>query len=452
MNDTIAAIATAVGASAINIIKVSGPKAINIVNKVFSGKNLTEVPTHTIHYGFIKDENNNKIDEVLVSVFKSPKTYTGEDVVEINCHGGIASTNKILELVLTNGCRLAEPGEFIKRAYLNGKRDLLEVESIGDLINAKTEKARKMSMQGVTGELSKMINNLRGKLLTITANIQVNIDYPEYEDAIEYTNELLETNIKEIQEELENILKESEKGKIIKDGITVGIIGKPNVGKSSLLNKLLKTDKAIVTDIEGTTRDTVEGSIILNGITLNLIDTAGIRETDNIVEQIGVEKSKKIINDADLIIAIFDGSKKLTKEDKEILKEIKNKKVIVVINKNDLDTQIETEELACFNIIHSSFIENIGIQEILDKISELFKLNEIETGDYTYLSNSRQIALVKDCVSLANEIYKSNEAKTEVDLIQIDIQRLWELLGEIIGVSYKDELLDEIFSKFCLGK
>lgn len=451
MNDTIAAIATAVGTSAINIIKISGPDAISIVNKLFKGKNLTKVESHTINYGFIID-GDEKIDEVLVSVFKSPKTYTGEDVVEINCHGGIASTNKILELVLTHGCRLAEPGEFIKRAFLNGRKDLLEAESIGDLINAKTESMRKMSMQGVTGELSKMIKSLREKLLTIIANIEVNIDYPEYEDAIVYTNELLRDNIKEIKESLNKILSESEKGKIIRDGINIGIIGKPNVGKSSLLNKLLNEDKAIVTDIEGTTRDIVEGQIIINGITINLIDTAGIRETEDVVEKIGVEKSKKIMSDSDLIIAIFDGSKEISEEDKEILESLKDKKVLVIINKSDLPQKINKELFSNFNIIETSILNNDGIEILIEKIKELFNLNQLEEKDFTYLSNSRQIALVKKCVTLAEEIFKSNEANVEVDLIQIDIQGLWELLGEIIGVSYKDELLDEIFSKFCLGK
>lgn len=451
MNDTIAAIATAVGTSAINIIKISGPDAISIVNKLFKGKNLTKVESHTINYGFIID-GDEKIDEVLVSVFKSPKTYTGEDVVEINCHGGIASTNKILELVLTHGCRLAEPGEFIKRAFLNGRKDLLEAESIGDLINAKTESMRKMSMQGVTGELSKMIKSLREKLLNIIANIEVNIDYPEYEDAIVYTNELLRDNIKEIKESLNKILSESEKGKIIREGINIGIIGKPNVGKSSLLNKLLNEDKAIVTDIEGTTRDIVEGQIIINGITINLIDTAGIRETEDVVEKIGVEKSKKIMSDSDLIIAIFDGSKEISEEDKEILESLKDKKVLVIINKSDLPQKINKEFFSNFNIIETSILNNDGIEMLIEKIKELFNLNQLEEKDFTYLSNSRQIALVKKCVTLAEEIYDSNEANVEVDLIQIDIQRLWELLGEIIGVSYKDELLDEIFSKFCLGK
>ncbi len=451
MEDTIAAIATSVGVSAINIIKVSGPKAIEIVNSIFKGKDLTKVKGFTINYGFIMDKEET-VDEVLVSVFHSPKSYTGEDVVEINSHGGIACTNKILELLLTHGCRLAEPGEFIKRAFLNGKKDLIEAESISDLIEAKNESSRKMGIKGATGELSKLIKNLREKLLNIIANIEVNIDYPEYEDAIVYTNELLDTSIKEIKEELQKILKQSNIGKMIKDGINVGIIGKPNVGKSSLLNKLLDEEKAIVTDIEGTTRDIIEGKIVLNGVTLNLIDTAGIRKTDNIVEQIGVKKSKKIIEEADLIIAIFDGSRSLTEEDNEIIKSLKDKKVIALVNKNDLEQEIDLDKLKNFNIIKTSFINNEGIDSIYEEIKKMFNLQQIDSGDYTYLSNARQISIVKNAVSLTEEIYNSNKIGTPVDLVQIDIQRLWELLGELTGDSYKDELLDEIFSKFCLGK
>lgn len=450
MTDTICAIATSVGTSAINIIKISGKESISIVNKIFT-KDLLKAKTHTITFGYIKDKEE-KVDEVLVSVFLEPNTYTGENIVEINTHGGLAVTNKILEMLLEQGCRLAEPGEFLKRAFLNGKRDLLEAESISDLINAKTEASRKMSMNGVTGELSRIIKNLRNKLLTIIANIEVNIDYPEYEDAIVYTNELLKTNIIEIKNELKKIVDESEKGSIIKNGINVGIVGKPNVGKSSLLNRLINEDKAIVTDVEGTTRDIVEGKIVINGIEINLIDTAGIRQTSNVVEKIGVEKSKSILEISDLLLAIFDGSKPLTKDDLDILKEIENKKSIIIINKEDLPMQIEKEKFSRYKTLQISIKENKGINDIIEEIKSLFNLNELETQDFTYLSNARQINLIKNCLSLSEEINKQNEKNTPVDLIQIDIQRLWEKLGELTGESYKDELLDEIFSKFCLGK
>ncbi|MCI6349881.1 MAG: tRNA uridine-5-carboxymethylaminomethyl(34) synthesis GTPase MnmE [Tenericutes bacterium] len=450
MTDTIAAIATAVGTSAVNIIKISGPSAISIVNKIFT-KDLTKLSSNTINYGYIKN-NGETIDEVLVSIFRNPNSSTGEDVIEINSHGGIAVTNKILEILLTNGCRLAEPGEYLKRAFLNGKKDLLEAESISDLINAKTESFRKMSTKGLTGELSALVKRLREKLLNIIANIEVNIDYPEYEDAIVYTNELLEKNIIEIKEELQKIVNESEKGSLIKNGINVGIIGKPNVGKSSLLNKLINEDKAIVTDIEGTTRDIVEGTFVLNGVNINLIDTAGIRETDNIVEKIGVEKSKNIIEKSNMVIALFDGSREFDKEDKEILKEIKGKKAIILINKVDLPQKLDKSEIKDFETIEISVKDNKGINLLIEKIKELFNLNEIETGDFTYLSNARQISIIKEALALSEEIKSQNEKHTPVDLIQIDIQKLWEKLGELTGDTYKDELLDEIFSKFCLGK
>lgn len=451
MNDTIAAIATSVGVSAINIIKVSGDKSIEIVNSLFKGKDLNKVETNTINYGYIMDKNE-KIDEVLVSVFKNPKTYTGEDVIEINCHGGIASTNKILELVLTSGARLAEPGEFLKRSFLNGRKNLMEVESIDDILHAKNESVRKMGMKGLTGELSNMIKELKSKITEIIANIEVNIDYPEYEDAIVYTNEILSIRIKEIKTSLQNILEESAKGKLIKDGITVGIIGKPNAGKSSLLNKLLQEEKAIVTDIAGTTRDIVEGNIIINGITINLIDTAGIRSTSNIVEKIGVEKSEKIIETADLIIAMFDGSNPLTPEDYQIIEKIKNKQVIAIINKKDLPLLIDESKLNNFTCIKASIKNNEGLDELIKQIQNLFNLQELENSDFTYISNARQISLIKKSLDLIKEIEEANNNKVEVDLIQIDLERLWNLLGEIIGETYKEELLDEIFSKFCLGK
>lgn len=451
MDDTIVAIATAIGQSAINIIKLSGKKAIDIVNKNFKGKDLKKVESHTINYGHII-YNKEIIDEVLVSVFKAPKSYTTEDVVEINCHGGIAATNKILEIMLTSGARLAEPGEFIKRAYINGRVDLVEAESIQDLINSKTESARKMSIKGLDGTLSKLIKDLRSKILSIIANIEVNIDYPEYEDAIEVTNENLTENIKIIIEELTKILYQSKNGKIIKNGINIGILGKPNAGKSSLLNKLLNEEKAIVTDIEGTTRDLVEGSILLNGIQVNFIDTAGIRKTNNYVEQIGVKKSYEVLEKADLLLLILDSSREISEIDKELLKKAKNKETIVLLNKIDLNQKLEIDKIKNYEIIKISVKENIGIEELKKTIISKFNLEKIANSDYTYLSNSRQIALIKECVKISKQIEKSNKNNTSVDLIEIDLKLLWEKLGEITGETYKDELLDEIFSKFCLGK
>lgn len=451
MEDTIVAIATTIGYSALNIIKISGKNAIKIVNEIFKGKDLTKVNSHTINYGFIVDKEE-KIDEVLVSIFKAPKTYTREDVVEINCHGGIIATNKILELILNKGIRLAEPGEFLKRAFLNGRIDLIEAESVQDLINAKTDQARILSLKGIEGTISKQINELREEILSLIANIEVNIDYPEYEDATVVTKKLLKEKIKQIKNKLEKILKGSENGKIIKNGIKVGIIGRPNVGKSSLLNALIEENKAIVTNIAGTTRDIVEGSIILDGIELNLVDTAGIRKTSNIVERIGVDKSYEIIEESDLILVVLDNNQKLNRDDKAILEKSNQKKLLVIINKTDLERKLDVKELEKYNIVETSIANNKGIKELKEKIKELFNLNQLKSNDYTYLSNARQISLVKECLNIIKNIESSLKNDVEVDLIEIDIRKIWDLLGEIIGKTYKDELLDEIFSKFCLGK
>ena len=331
MNDTIAAISTALGTGAISIIRVSGDDSINVVNKIFKGKDLTKVMSHTINYGYIA-YNNEIIDEVLVSIMKSPKTFTKEDIVEINCHGGIATTNKVLELLLTNGARLAEPGEFTKRAFLNGRIDLINAEGVMDLINSKTEKNRQISINKLNGKASNLIKELREKLIKIISNIEVNIDYPEYEDIEVLTNEKILPKVMTFKNDLEKIIKDSEDGKIINEGINVGIIGKPNVGKSSLLNALLEEEKAIVTDIEGTTRDIVEGKINLGGIILNIIDTAGIRETDNLVEKIGVEKSMEIIDKVDLIIFVLNNNEFISEEELKILDKIKDKNCIILIN------------------------------------------------------------------------------------------------------------------------
>ena len=451
MNDTIAAISTTLGVGAISIIRVSGNDAIKIVNKIFKGKNLEKVETHTINYGHIVDKDE-VIDEVLVSVMKSPKTFTTEDVVEINCHGGISTTNKVLELALNNGARLAEPGEFTKRAFLNGRIDLTQAESVMDLINSKNESKRKVAIKGLNGYVSNIIRNLRQEILELLASIEVNIDYPEYEDAIVMTNDIVKPKITEIKEKLTKIINESENGKILTSGIKTIIIGKPNVGKSSILNRLLDEEKAIVTDIEGTTRDTVEGSITINGVSLNIIDTAGIRETEDIVEKIGVEKSLSLINEADLIIIVLNNNEELSEEDKKILTACKDKKVIVVINKSDLESKINLDDIKYQNIVYTNTIDLNGINSLKEKIVELFNLNELEQQDYTYLSNVRQISLAKDAYQILEEVDNGIKNEVPVDMIEIDIKRAWEKLGEIIGETYTEELIDQLFSQFCLGK
>ena len=398
MEDTIVAISSSAGAGAISIIRLSGSDALNIASKVFT-KDLTEVDTHTMHYGYIKD-GEEKIDEVLVSVMKSPKTFTREDIVEINCHGGLATTNKVLEILLENGARLAEPGEFTKRAFLNGRIDLLEAEATMDLISSRAESTRKISINTLTGETSNLIKDLRKELVQIISNIEVNIDYPEYEDIEVLTNNSILPSVKKFKEKLEDIIQKSEDSKIIKEGIKVGIIGKPNVGKSSLLNSLLEEEKAIVTDIPGTTRDIVEGSLVLGGIPLNIIDTAGIRKTEDTVEKIGVEKSLSIIDTADLIIYILNNNEEITEEEKELLNKIKDKKKIIVVNKIDLETRLDKKILDSY--IEISVKENIGVNKIKEEIKRLFSIGDIITNDVTYLSNARSIALLKKSLKSIN--------------------------------------------------
>lgn len=451
MNDTICAISTAQGVGAISIIKVSGEDAIKIVNKIFCGKNLETCPTHTIHYGYI-ESGNEKIDEVLVSIMLAPKTFTKENIVEINCHGGIATTNKVLELLLLNGCRLAEPGEFTKRAFLNGRINLMEAEAVMDLINGKTEEARRVAMSNLEGNSSKLISNLREELVKIISNIEVNIDYPEYNDIYEVTANDLKYKIGFFKESLEKIIKEYENGRILTDGIKTVIIGRPNVGKSSILNKLLDYDKAIVTDIPGTTRDIVEGTISFNGILLNIIDTAGIRETSDVVEKIGVEKSLLKINEADLVLVILNNNEELTDIDLDILEKTKDKTSIVVINKNDLDSKIDMHKLANRHVIYTNTTTLSGIDALKDEITKMFKLDEIKQSDYTYITNTRQIAKIKECLLRINDINSSLDNMMPLDMIEIDLRDIWNILGEIIGESYTEELLDELFSKFCVGK
>ena len=448
MEDTIVAISTSVGEGAISIIRLSGHDALNIASKVFT-KDLTKVDSHTIHYGFITS-NNEKLDEVLVSVMKAPKTFTREDIVEINCHGGIATTNKVLEVLLENSARLAEPGEFTKRAFLNGRIDLLEAEATMDLISSKAESARKISINTLTGETSNLIKNLRSELVKIISNIEVNIDYPEYEDIEVLTNESILPDIKKFKEKLEEIIKKSEDSKVIKEGIRVGIIGRPNVGKSSLLNSLLEEEKAIVTDVPGTTRDIVEGSLIVSGTPLNIIDTAGIRKTEDTVEKIGVEKSLKIIDTSDLLIYILNNNEEITEEEKKILEKTKNKKRIIVVNKIDLKTKLDKNLLDSY--IEISVKENIGIDKIKDEIKRLFNIGEISTNDMTYLSNARSIALLKKSLNNINDAINEINNNNPIDIVELSLKESWNNLGEVIGETYTDELLDELFSRFCLGK
>ena len=447
MNDTICAISTTLGVGAISIIRVSGKEAIEKVNNI-TNIDLTNKKTHTVNYGYIKDKDE-IIDEVLITIMKAPKTFTTEDTVEINCHGGIATTEKVLELLLNQGIRLAEPGEFTKRAFLNGRIDLTESEAVNDLINAKTDKARQIVINNLKGSTSNKIRTLREKLVIIITNIEVNIDYPEYKDIEEMTIEKIKDEIDSIEQELENIIKNSENSKIITNGINVAIIGRPNVGKSSILNKLIEEDKAIVTNIPGTTRDVVEASFNLNGITLNLIDTAGIRETDDVVEKIGVEKSKKALEKADLVLLILNNNETITEEDKKLLEISKDKKRIIVVNKTDLDKKLELNEK---NIVYTNTIKENGIESLLKKISEIYRLEQIETNDFYYLSNLEQLNRLKNTRKNIKDIKQGLEDNQPIDMLEIDLREIWQTLGEIIGETYTEELLDNLFKNFCVGK
>lgn len=452
MEDTIVAISTASGVGAISIIRLSGSKALDVASKIFKGKDLKKVASHTINHGYIIDKNRNIIDEVLVSVMLAPKTYTMEDIVEINTHGGIASTNKVLELCLVNGARLAQPGEFTKRAFLNGRIDLTEAEAIEDVINSSTDKSLILSMNQLTGSLKNLITETRKDIMGLIANIEVNIDYPEYEDAEDITLKRLKEKLLPIKSKLEELLKNSNDAKIIKDGINICMIGRPNVGKSSLLNTFLEEDKAIVTDIAGTTRDIVEGETIINGIKINFLDTAGIRETANVVEKIGVDKSKKIINTADLIILVLNNNEKLTPDDLDLLDLIKDKNYIIFVNKNDLPANIDLPIGKYTNVVYGNTLTTAGIKELKEMITTIFNLEKINTNDPTYITNARHKALIEVALNYLNSALENIDNGYSVDMLEIDIRACWDTLGEIIGATYKDELLDELFSNFCLGK
>ena len=447
MNDTIVAISTALGEGAISIIRVSGVDAIKIINPLFDGKDLEKASSHTINYGHIV-YNGEIIDEVLLSIMKAPKTYTKEDVIEINTHGSIAVVNKIMEILLLEGCRLAEPGEFTKRAFLNGRIDLTESEGVMDLINSETELTRKMAINELSGNVSRLITDTREDIISLISNIEVNIDYPEYEDIEVVTINKIREKVREIKEKLLKTLKLSEDGKILKNGIKTVILGKPNVGKSSLLNALLEEEKAIVTDVKGTTRDIVEGSILVGGVKLNLIDTAGVRKSDDIVEKIGIEKSLNLIDEAELVLLILDASCPLSEEDKYLLEKTKDKKRIIIMNKIDLKLNNSYMD----DVIKISAKNNEGIEDIKDAIKELFNVGTFMSKNLTFFTNVRQISLLKSAIKFLEDVEQGIKEEREIDMIEIDLKLVWEKLGDIIGANYTEELIDNLFSRFCLGK
>ncbi|MEE5988496.1 tRNA uridine-5-carboxymethylaminomethyl(34) synthesis GTPase MnmE [Ligilactobacillus equi] len=455
--DTIAAISTPPGEGAISIVRLSGEEALAVISRVFKGRDLNKVASHTINYGHIYDPKINEIiDEVMVSVMRAPKTFTREDVVEINCHGGIVATNKILQLLLVNGARLAEPGEFTKRAFLHGRIDLTQAESVMDLIRAKTDRSMKVALSQLDGNLSHLINNLRQDILDVLAQVEVNIDYPEYDDVEEMTTKMLKEKAQEVKTRIAQLLQTASQGKVLREGLATAIVGRPNVGKSSLLNHLLHEDKAIVTDIAGTTRDVIEEYVNVRGVPLKLIDTAGIHETDDKVEAIGVERSRKAIEQADLVLLILNSSQALTKEDRELLAATNDKKRLVILNKTDLPQAIELDEVKAEvgedNLMLTSVLKQAGLVELEEKIAELF-FGGIENSQSTVLvTNVRQMALLEKAENSLAAVLEGIEMDLPVDLVQIDMTTAWELLGEITGDTYQDELLDQLFSQFCLGK
>ena len=455
--DTIAAISTPPGEGAISIVRMSGEEAVSIAQKVFSGKDLTQAKSHTINYGHIVDpKTHEEIDEVMVSLMLAPKTFTREDVVEINCHGGIVATNRILQLLLVNGARLAEPGEFTKRAFLHGRIDLTQAESVMDLIRAKTDRSMKIALNQLDGNLSHLIDSLRKDILDVLAQVEVNIDYPEYDDVEEMTTKLLREKAIEIKQRIEQLLKTASQGKIMREGLATALVGRPNVGKSSLLNHLLHEDKAIVTDVAGTTRDVIEEYVNVSGVPLKLIDTAGIRETDDKVEKIGVERSKKAIEQSDLVLLVLNAAESLTKEDLELIRLTNDKKRIIILNKTDLEEKLDRKELAKISenapVYATSILKNEGVEALEEAISKLF-FNGIENSQSTVMvTNVRHIALLKKAQNSLDSVLEGISSGMPVDLVQIDMTEAWNLLGEITGESYEDELLDQLFSQFCLGK
>lgn len=451
--DTITAISTPLGEGAIGIVRLSGTDAFSIASKVFKGKDLATVPSHSLNYGHIIDPATGQVlDEVMLGAMRSPKTFTREDVIEINTHGGIAVTNEILQLLIRHGARMAEPGEFTKRAFLNGRVDLTQAEAVMDVIRAKTDKAMHNAVRQLDGSLSQLINETRQEILNTLAQVEVNIDYPEYDDVEEATSDLVREKTLQFQALLENLLRTARRGKILREGIATAIIGRPNVGKSSLLNNLLREEKAIVTDIAGTTRDVIEEYVNIKGVPLKLIDTAGIRETDDIVEKIGVERSKKALEEADLVLLVLNASEPLTEQDRNLLAISNMANRIILLNKTDLEEKIEADQLP-EDVIRISVLENQNIDQIEEKINQLFFENAgLVEQDATYLSNSRHISLIEQAVQSLQAVNDGLEMGMPVDLLQVDLTRCWQILGEITGDAAPDELITQLFSQFCLGK
>ena len=458
--ETIAAISTPMGEGAIAIVRLSGDEAVAIADKIFrspNGKRLTEVATHTIHYGHLIDPKTDEVvEEVMLSLMRGPKTFTREDVIEINCHGGIVSVNRVLQLVLRNGAKMAEPGEFTKRAFLNGRIDLSQAEAVMDLIRAKTDRAMNVALGQMDGKLSRLINSLRQALLETLAQVEVNIDYPEYDDVEEMTVPVLLEKCSWVRDEIEKLLKSSSQGKILREGLSTVILGRPNVGKSSLLNSLVHENKAIVTDIAGTTRDIIEEYVNVRGVPLRLVDTAGIRETEDIVERIGVERSREALKGADLILLVLNYGEVLSPEDERLFETIQHMDYIVVMNKTDLEQQIDVDrvrELAgTHRVVTTSLLQEEGAIELEEAIAALFFEGQVESGDLTYVSNSRHIALLHQAHDTINEALNAAEAGVPVDMVQIDVTRTWEILGEIVGDTMQESLINQLFSQFCLGK
>lgn len=456
--DTITSISTPMGEGAIGIVRLSGPQAVEIADKLYKGKHLlNDVPSHTINYGHIIDpESKEVIEEVMVSVLRAPKTFTREDIIEINCHGGILTINRVLELTMTYGARMAEPGEFTKRAFLNGRIDLSQAEAVMDFIRSKTDRASKVAMNQIEGRLSDLIKKQRQSILEILAQVEVNIDYPEYDDVEDVTTEFLLEQSKEIKQEINRLLDTGAQGKIMREGLSTVIVGKPNVGKSSMLNNLIQDNKAIVTEVAGTTRDVLEEYVNVRGVPLRLVDTAGIRETEDIVEKIGVERSRKALSQADLILFVLNNNEALTQEDYTLYEVVKNEDVIVIVNKMDLEQNIDINEVKDMigdtPLIQTSMLKQEGIDELEIQIRDLFFGGEVQNQDMTYVSNSRHISLLKQARQTIQDAIDAAESGVPMDMVQIDLTRTWEILGEIIGETASDELIDQLFSQFCLGK